>query len=186
MYDKAHNNAGVLNDFDLATVDGESSPSGSERTGTVPFMALDLINPKNPPGSVRHEYRHDCESFVWTLLWIFGNYEDGKELPTRPSDFEDWLGLRSFEAKNSAMNNFQRLPRTKTFDNFWPRLRKMLMDVHRDYLLRSWLGPGDDILQSLQGAAYEKRLYEKLLWSAESSLDDVQQAISSDIARDFS
>jgi len=35
---------GVLNDFDLATVG--PGPTGNERTGTLPFMALELLSAK--------------------------------------------------------------------------------------------------------------------------------------------
>lgn len=60
---------GVLNDFDLARIrDGrESSATGTERTGTVPFMALDLLTQEGFRGDVPRLYRHDLESFIWVL-----------------------------------------------------------------------------------------------------------------------
>ncbi|SJL06587.1 uncharacterized protein ARMOST_09929 [Armillaria ostoyae] len=61
----------ILNDFDLAAVmkPGDISPQkkGFERTGTRPFMALELLRKAN--GEVRRRYWHDLESFAWCLLW---------------------------------------------------------------------------------------------------------------------
>jgi hypothetical protein len=37
---------GVLNDYDLSSLATLQGPEGNERTGTVPFMALDLLTAK--------------------------------------------------------------------------------------------------------------------------------------------
>lgn len=62
---------GVLNDFDLAAIMeiGDRSPkkAGFERTGTVPFMALDLLDYYN--GQIRRWFRHDLEASTWCLVW---------------------------------------------------------------------------------------------------------------------
>ncbi|KZV64382.1 hypothetical protein PENSPDRAFT_171019 [Peniophora sp. CONT] len=58
---------GVLNDWDLAT-DIESMHDGLERTGTVPFMALELLDDSS--GQIKHQYRHDLEAFYWVLVWL--------------------------------------------------------------------------------------------------------------------
>lgn len=62
---------GMLNDFDLAAVvdPGTRSPpkTGWERTGTLPFMALDLL--RYTKGEIKRWYRHDLESFAWCLFW---------------------------------------------------------------------------------------------------------------------
>ncbi|KAL6300674.1 hypothetical protein BKA93DRAFT_711129, partial [Sparassis latifolia] len=53
----------VLNDFDLAVVregsEEEREPAGKMRTGTVPFMALDLLMPGYYGGKIARLYRHD-------------------------------------------------------------------------------------------------------------------------------
>ncbi|KAG1730062.1 hypothetical protein EDB19DRAFT_1832147 [Suillus lakei] len=66
---------GVLNDFDLSST--RDTPSGQERTGTVPFMALDLLTKEAINGQVKHLYQHDAESFIWVLTWVCICYEDG-------------------------------------------------------------------------------------------------------------
>ncbi|KAK0444800.1 hypothetical protein EV421DRAFT_1938948 [Armillaria borealis] len=62
---------GLLSDFDNASrVDEQSDIIGSsmkQRTGTVLFMALDIL--KNVGTPVPHLYRHDLESFVYLLVW---------------------------------------------------------------------------------------------------------------------
>lgn len=58
---------GVLIDWDLATMRGEEEDEvfggGTQRTGTTPFIALELVTSKPP----RRKYRHDAESMGWTL-----------------------------------------------------------------------------------------------------------------------
>ncbi|KAG1824081.1 hypothetical protein EV424DRAFT_735504 [Suillus variegatus] len=86
---------GVLNDFDLSSIKEslssiQGSPKGFERTGTVPFMALDLLKPDAIAGRVEHVYRHDAESFVWVLAWICLRYRKGKLLRKR-RPLDEWL-----------------------------------------------------------------------------------------------
>jgi hypothetical protein len=57
---------GVLNDFDLA-VTGPSPRSELERTGTIPFMALELL--RSLGKDCRHEVKHDLEASYWIITW---------------------------------------------------------------------------------------------------------------------
>ncbi|KAG1799527.1 uncharacterized protein BJ212DRAFT_1251972, partial [Suillus subaureus] len=59
---------GILNDFDLSST--QDSPSGQEHTGTVPFMAIELLMKEAIEGQVKHLYQHDAESFIWVLTWV--------------------------------------------------------------------------------------------------------------------
>ncbi|KAG8994403.1 hypothetical protein FRB94_009917 [Tulasnella sp. JGI-2019a] len=79
---------GVLNDFDLATMVGAKHVANSEWTGTLPFMALDLLTRKGCNGEVEHLYRHDLESFLWVLVWITFRFQDGKLVEDPP--FWEW------------------------------------------------------------------------------------------------
>ncbi|KAG2136115.1 uncharacterized protein EDB93DRAFT_1091956 [Suillus bovinus] len=90
---------GVLNDYDLSSFQRDS-PSGLERTGTVPFMAVNLLKPEAVAGKVEHVYAHDAESFIWVLTWICLRYEDGKLLSqTRP--LEEWLKLDAIRCRKA-------------------------------------------------------------------------------------
>ncbi|KAG1826531.1 hypothetical protein EV424DRAFT_1486065, partial [Suillus variegatus] len=81
---------GVLNDYDLSSLADDPGPQGNERTGTVPFMALDLLTEEGQRGEVKHLYRHDLESFMWCIAWIFLHYEDGVLLPRRLRPLDEW------------------------------------------------------------------------------------------------
>ena len=70
-YEQDDKKYGVLNDFDLAAIMavGERTPKkqGFERTGTLPFMAIDLLRHSN--GQISRWFRHDLESCMWCLVW---------------------------------------------------------------------------------------------------------------------
>ncbi|KAI0758692.1 hypothetical protein C8Q74DRAFT_258925 [Fomes fomentarius] len=80
----------VLNDWDLSSVVTEEKEtySGFELTGTVPFMAIDLLTEEALAGKVRHLYRHDLESFLWVFLWVVHCCLNGQKLAKPP--FEKW------------------------------------------------------------------------------------------------
>ncbi|KAF8899477.1 hypothetical protein CPB84DRAFT_1847691 [Gymnopilus junonius] len=85
---------GILNDFDMAVNINDkdkSSPSGaSHRTGTLPFMALDLLDVSEDRG---HAYRHDLESFFYILVWAAVHYDfKNKRRHTKtPQKLQKWL-----------------------------------------------------------------------------------------------
>ncbi|KAG1876137.1 hypothetical protein C8R48DRAFT_570134, partial [Suillus tomentosus] len=58
-YRKDRRLIGVLNDYDLSSLANAVGPQGNGRTGTVPFMALDLLTKISQQGKVKHLYRHD-------------------------------------------------------------------------------------------------------------------------------
>jgi len=66
-----------MNDWDLSHRTGESH-DGGERTGTLPFMAMDLLDEDAIAGRKRRLYRHDLEGLIWILPWVFLQYENGK------------------------------------------------------------------------------------------------------------
>ena len=67
---------GMLIDLDLAK-ELDSKPSGTRhRTGTMEFMAIEVLE------GTAHTYRHDLESFFYVFLWVIirGNQGPNKEL----------------------------------------------------------------------------------------------------------
>ncbi|KIM36710.1 hypothetical protein M413DRAFT_31540 [Hebeloma cylindrosporum] len=92
---KASNKYGVLNDFDVASVmdPGARNPNrqGLERTGTLPFMALELLRADGFEGKVPRRYEHELESFSWILVWVSRCVHNGQE-SRRPHHLEEWLG----------------------------------------------------------------------------------------------
>jgi hypothetical protein len=70
-------NCGILNDFDLAKLvkEMQCGPAAKHKTGTLPFLALDLLRTWNG----QHFFRHEFESFLYVIMWIVARYESGEE-----------------------------------------------------------------------------------------------------------
>ena len=70
-YEQDRNVFIALNGFDPAElmVVGERIPKreGFGRTGTLPFMAVELLEYRN--GQISRWFRHDLESCMWCLVW---------------------------------------------------------------------------------------------------------------------
>jgi hypothetical protein len=89
MYDidEAGEPVGVVNDFDLATwVD--HSTANNDRTGTIPFMAIDLLD-GGLKDRIPRLYRHDMESFSWILAYITVANIEYKDCSINISSFSD-------------------------------------------------------------------------------------------------
>ncbi|KAI0448354.1 serine/threonine-protein kinase Sgk2 [Xylaria acuta] len=80
---------GMLIDLDLAKVK-DSGPSGARhQTGTMQFMAVEVLR------TADHTYRHDLESFFYVLLWMcarqsWSNGFAGEERPPKESLLRRW------------------------------------------------------------------------------------------------
>ena len=63
---------GVLNNWDLAQKSKPNrKPSTKDKTGTMPFLALDLLNKEAFCGLVLCRYCYNAKSFNWCLIYIF-------------------------------------------------------------------------------------------------------------------
>jgi len=99
---------GLLNDYNLSSLASAQGRQGNERTGTVPFMALDLLTSEGQGGEIKHLYRHDLESFIWVLVWVCLRYKDGTLL-TFNHPFDDWAtkdAVTVGEKKYYFLDNF--------------------------------------------------------------------------------
>ncbi|KAG8998305.1 hypothetical protein FRB94_005214 [Tulasnella sp. JGI-2019a] len=54
----------------------EGSEPHHHLTGTLPFIAVALLRPRNRNARPAHEVGHDIESLFWVLLWICLTYSD--------------------------------------------------------------------------------------------------------------
>jgi Fungal protein kinase len=130
MYDRANNCTGVLNDFDLAHVRGNERPSGTERTGTMPFMALDLLTEDAWAGKVERLYRHDCESFAWVLLWICSRYDNGAEINNPPfNEFITSDYSQCYKEKLTCGTKITQTKPTASHEDFWPVLIQLIRRI---------------------------------------------------------
>ncbi|KAH9889565.1 hypothetical protein C8Q73DRAFT_737327, partial [Cubamyces lactineus] len=82
----------VLNDWDLGidAKDANLTHTGLAVTGTVPFMAIDLLTQEALDGKVAVLYRHDLEAFIWVLVWAVCCYDNGKMVYTVPRGIYNW------------------------------------------------------------------------------------------------
>src|SRR5882762_8176038 len=87
----------ILNDFDLACrVDAKGRPCGTTArhyTGTLPFMALELLY---NPGAM-HLLRHDLGSLFYVAMWwaVKGTEEEERMATTRLLQLGHWHDMCS-------------------------------------------------------------------------------------------
>jgi hypothetical protein len=129
---------GVLNDFDLSST--EDSPSGLELTGTVPFMAIELLTKDAIEGKVKHLYRHDAESFLWVLTWVSLRYQKG-QLLSKPRPLDQWLALDAIQCMVKK-NDFllfgrHKMKPTRSHKRSWNVARLSLRTVGLFYVLKA-------------------------------------------------
>ncbi|KAK7051274.1 hypothetical protein VNI00_004774 [Paramarasmius palmivorus] len=89
-----------LCDYDLSYLSWEKIEIGFTNTGTLKFMASELLTDNAMNGEVQKVYRHDAEAFAWVLLWILGRYRDGKQLD-QGRLFDSWAEQVSFAEINT-------------------------------------------------------------------------------------
>lgn len=92
---------GVLNDFDLSVevINGTPAhlPSSHQFTGTIPFMAIELIDDAaegHKAKRIIHLYRHDLESFLYVIAFLVD-----------PKTYGSWLKT-SLAAQGDAKSGF--------------------------------------------------------------------------------
>ena len=137
MY-KDDNKYGVLNDFDLSTImkPGDRNPNrqGLERTGTLPFMAMELLQNESFDGKVPRRYDHELESFAWVLVWVSTCVVDGEDRE-RPWLLKEWLGNDNFEVCKSKawfMRDQRSIPTTPDYMGL-SSITESWVDIWDDY-----------------------------------------------------
>ncbi|KAI0929585.1 hypothetical protein AcV7_005079 [Taiwanofungus camphoratus] len=97
------------------------------RTGTGPFMALDLLSEGKAP---LHRYRHDLESFFYVLAWVCAVFDPVRH---KFGHFPDW-----------ESSNLITIGRNKrAFLRVEQEWQKMFSSAHPDYaaLAENWVLP---------------------------------------------
>jgi hypothetical protein len=121
---------GVLNDFDLSVYrDHKSLATSKQRTGTTPFMAMDLLEDVPPSAFPSpHRYRHDLESFFYVVTWIVCGYHEGKEVQTHP--FRTWQTANELTVK-LLKNQFVTTPISVDPTEHYVPLRKWVLEMRK-------------------------------------------------------
>lgn len=133
---------GMLIDGDLAKEIGSGRSGARHQTGTMEFMAIEVLQ------RVAHTYRHDLESFFYVLLWICARCTWEKEYQCKFRDRPTgsilmWWYSGSFkeiaERKEHAMsiNGFKVLlgEFPQSFDHVKPlceKIRRILFPLLKD------------------------------------------------------
>ncbi|TWU70914.1 hypothetical protein ED733_000409 [Metarhizium rileyi] len=133
---------GMLIDLDLAKV-MDSGPTGARhQTGTMQFMAIEVLR------AADHTYRHDLESFFYVLLWMCARqswtngFGRGVETPPRDSLLRRWE-IGSFKYIAAAKEGDMAVNGLKRIMNEFPedlhvvkplclRIRKLLFPLDKD------------------------------------------------------
>jgi hypothetical protein len=105
MYDEDLD-CGVLSDFDL------SISRRTDRTGTIPFMAIELLPSIYWQGDIERKYRHELEAFIWVLPFVFLRYQNGQSQRGTPVDV--WM-----------TDNYHACAQEKSCFRTGPNLRRM-------------------------------------------------------------
>ena len=155
MYnDKLH--CGVLCDYDLSISRQRPRVPGTDRTGTIPFMAVELLTKEYWNGSIERLYRHELEAFIWILPFVFLRYQNGKS--QRGTLVDQWMTsdyIACYKEK-SAFQNVRDLSKKKRlcqsdFIDHWELVQSLLlwntevdvaalrgMDVNLDSVASIW------------------------------------------------
>jgi hypothetical protein len=118
---------GVLNDLDLAVDADVKSASSKHRTGTKPFMAIDLLRPDPPV----HMYRHDLESMFYVVVWITSRFHNGEEISDPPlQQWADQGDATLVDKKHSFILSVppRQTARFESFGRWVVPMQKMMRD----------------------------------------------------------
>jgi serine/threonine protein kinase len=123
---------GVLNDYDLVIFKSNNAPSSKTRTGTKPFMAIDLLG--NPTDV--HRYRHDLESMFYVIVYVTSRYHEGQELDDPPLQCWEELGEVALKAEKALFITGALPLSSRLFENFdvWTdKMREALLQGRASY-----------------------------------------------------
>ncbi|OBT40386.1 hypothetical protein VE00_10085 [Pseudogymnoascus sp. WSF 3629] len=159
---------GRLIDLDLAK-ELDSVPSGaSHRTGTMQFMAIEVLHGKG------HTYRHDLESFFYVLIWMCIRYghvdmDDGQARKSRQltSALRDWYTgtyrqIASTKLGHMDKNGFEGIiaefaPRFENLKKLARELRNVLFPI-RDGAIFTGTFRDNDIMYDGMIEAFNKAI----------------------------
>jgi len=145
---------GVLTDYDLSSwkkdLETDYTRTSQQRTGTPPYMALELLRGTN----AAHLYRHDVESLFYIMLMMGGRHTinctgggtdrgAGQGVVMRMGDrpYEDWFNAQSHAILGSLKGTFflemPDIELSKPFEDFRPWLWNLQVKFSEGFSLRS-------------------------------------------------
>ena len=152
MYRKDNNTGeviGVLADFDLSSLKANTSRN-TERTGTVPFMALDLLSTKALAGEVEHDYGHEAEAYFWVGVYDTACYNYGHTVNSEvPARWNSLGAIAMREKKTDYLANLGEHDATSSQKDVWKGLSYLRMPLEQRQIFRRPTEPDPDMLRAM-------------------------------------
>ncbi|KAJ3988145.1 protein kinase [Lentinula detonsa] len=147
---------GVLNDFDLSSrvQNMDKGPTSNHRTGTRPFMSIDLLNSNWEGG---HLYRHDIESLFYIMLCLACRYRRPNVPTPEPRAYAAWFSgtnQQVFTDKHTFLTDplAKAPPIQPHFAGFEPWLARIHTKLHSGYTRRPKYSSGVSSQPGIQSA----------------------------------
>ncbi|EDN06004.1 predicted protein [Histoplasma mississippiense (nom. inval.)] len=100
--DKADGHSGMLIDLDLAKEVGSGRSGARHQTGTMEFMAIEVLL------NIDHTYRHDLESFFYVLIWQCARHGWGKDNHPKDSKLRAWYTGNYEDIANAKLGHMSK------------------------------------------------------------------------------
>jgi len=141
---------GVLADFDLSSLE-DSKTLNTERTGTVLFMALNLLSEDALAGKVKHDYGHEAEAFFWVGVYDTACYDNGHTVGDAVPGQWNSLGATAMEKeKRNYLAYLNKHIATPSQKDVWGGLSLLNAYLKQRQIFERPTEPGQNVLsQSL-------------------------------------
>ncbi|KAI0040372.1 hypothetical protein FA95DRAFT_886153 [Auriscalpium vulgare] len=73
----------AFNDWDLASIEQEHADRYLDRTGSIPFMPLELLNSEYWAGTIERTYYQGLESLIWAFTFVLLNFDCDRKTVTK-------------------------------------------------------------------------------------------------------
>lgn len=159
---------GFLIDLDMAKVIGSDGSGAMNRTGTMEFMAINVLR-----RSVPHSYRDDLESFFYVLIWICVMYESTgdrhyiRDEKSSPRVLNGWARADAADVKYAQMTAEGRF--REVLDGFSDGFRE-LESMMKEIRQALFLPQGGGVIEVEQD-----RLYDAVLGAIQRQLDKMSK-----------
>jgi hypothetical protein len=141
---------GVLADFDLSSLQGKDI-SNAERTGTVPFMALDLLSKDALAGKMEHDYGHEAEAYFWVGVYDTACYDNGYTVDDAVPAQWNSLGANAMrEKKRDYLSRLAAHIATPSQKDVWKGLSLLQVPLKHRQIFERPTEPDPDMLHLLQ------------------------------------
>ncbi|EDN02501.1 predicted protein [Histoplasma mississippiense (nom. inval.)] len=102
LQDQADGHSGMLIDLDLAKEVGSGRSGARHQTGTMEFMAIEVLL------NIDHTYRHDLESFLYVLIWQCARHGWGKNNHPKDSKLRAWYTGNYEDIANAKLGHMSK------------------------------------------------------------------------------